>query len=136
MASPSQIKTYLAYWFQLGKRVILPQQDRELLPQSVIKGDRYSSEFETCWQQILANLGNNCYLEGTEQTIEELFLSSWDIISCARCNMPIPMIQSGIQHISCPCYDLPEWPNLDLPSPRTPVDTVARLSKLHARLQK
>lgn len=136
MASQSQIKTYLAHWFQLGKKVLLPQQDRELLPQSVIKSDRYSSEFENCWQQILAIQGKNCYLEGTEQTIEELFSSSWDIVDCARCNMPIPMVQSGIQPMGCPCNDLPEWPNHELPSPRTPINTSEHLNKLRARLQK
>lgn len=136
MASQAQIKTYLAYWFQLGKKVFLPQQGKEILPQSVIKGDRYSPEFENCWQQILASKGKNYYLEGTEQTIEELFSYSWDIVSCARCEMPIPIVESGIQPLCCPCSDLPEWPNLELPSPRTPVNTSDYLSKLHARLQK
>ncbi len=136
MASQSQIKTYLAYWFQLGKKVLIPKQQRALLPQSILEGDRYSQEFEHCWQKILASQGKNCYLEGTNQTLEELFSSSWDIISCARCEMPIPIVESGIQPIECPCSDLPEWPNLELPSPRSPVNTSEHLGKLRNRLQK
>lgn len=136
MASQSQIKTYLAYWFQLGKKVLSTQQGQELFPQSVIKGDRYSQEFENCWQQIISSQGQNYYLEGTNQTIKQLLSPSWNIISCSRCNLPIPIVESGIQSIECPCNDLPGWPNFELPSPRTPVNTSARLSKLRDRLQK
>lgn len=136
MASQSQIKTYLAYWFQLGKKVLLPQQGKELLPRSIIRGNGYSLEFENCWQKILASQGKNCYLEGTDQTIEELLSSSWNVISCARCEMPIPMVEMGIQPLGCPCNNVPEWPNFDIPSPRLPVNTSEHLNKLRSRLQK
>jgi hypothetical protein len=54
MASEQQIKRYLAYWLQLGKKVVIRNGDLTLQPQSVIAGDRYSDEFESIWQQILS----------------------------------------------------------------------------------
>ena len=136
MASQSQIKTYLAYWFQLGKQVFLSKENRKLLPQPVIEGDRYSPEFEDCWQTIIVNNGKDCYLQGTEQSIEELLTPAWNITACARCNMPVPTIELGIQPTACPCNDLPEWPNAELPQPRSPISTIVHLSKIKARLQK
>lgn len=136
MASPTEIKTYLAYWFQLGKKVCLPKEDGELLPQPVIRGDRYSPEFEDCWQKIIVNQGKDCYLEGTGQTIEELLTPTWTITSCARCDMPVPLVELGLQSLVCPCHDLSGWPNAELPQPRSPVSNVIRLSKIHTRLQK
>ncbi|MDJ0687096.1 MAG: hypothetical protein QNJ41_01160 [Xenococcaceae cyanobacterium MO_188.B32] len=136
MASQQQLKTYLAYWFQLGKKVFLSKDGKELLPQPVIRGDRYSQEFEDCWQKIIAHQGQDCYLEGTEQTIEELLSPTWTITSCARCNMPVPMIELGIQPVDCPCNDLDEWPNSEIPQPRSPINTVVHLSKIQSRLQR
>ena len=136
MASQLQVKTYLAYWFQLGKKVLLPKEGGELSPKSVIRGDRYSQEFEDCWQKIIAHQGKDYYLEGTHQTIEQLLTPAWTITSCARCSMPVPMIELGIQSVDCPCNDLPEWPNSEIPQPRSPINTVGHLSKIQARLQK
>jgi len=53
MASPEQVKSYLAHWFQLGKKVRTDNAKEEFFPRSVIQGDRYSPEFEQCWEQIL-----------------------------------------------------------------------------------
>ncbi|MGK7877694.1 MAG: hypothetical protein AB4426_31645 [Xenococcaceae cyanobacterium] len=134
MASEQQVKQYLAYWFQLGKKVILHNDQEALLPQRVIEGDRYSLEFERCWQRILRGDSGDCYLEGTEQTIQQLLTPSWDIEPCARCDMPVPMIDLGIQSPNCTCNDLPTWPNKELPAPRSPVDTQKRLSEIRERL--
>ena len=136
MASQIQLKTYLAYWFQLGKKVLLSKDGGELLPQPVIRGDRYSQEFEDCWQKIMVNRGKDCYLEGTEQTIEELLTPAWTVTSCSRCDMPVPIVELGIQPMACPCSDLPDWPNSEIPQPRSPVNTVVHLSKIQTRLQK
>jgi hypothetical protein len=135
MASHENVKQYLAYWFQLGKKVVLRNGQETLLPKSIIEGDRYSKEFESCWQRILASRAT-CYLEGTEQTIEQLFSPLWDINPCARCGMPVPAIQLGIQPNSCPCHDLPNWPNSELPSPRDPIDSSARLNRIKERLNR
>ena len=46
MASEQQVKRYICYWFQLGKRIIMNNGALTLLPQRVIEGERYSQEFE------------------------------------------------------------------------------------------
>ncbi|MBF2047998.1 MAG: hypothetical protein IGS54_11645 [Elainella sp. C42_A2020_010] len=135
MASPEQVKQYLAYWFQLGKPLIFDQGE-SVLPQPVVEGDHYSPEFEACWQRILASGGSNCYLDGTIQTIGELLSEKWEMAGCARCGMPVPMLSLGVQSGPCPCFDLPTWPNLDLPLPRLPVDSRSHLEQIRARLSR
>lgn len=132
MASQDQVKRYLAYWLQLGKSLVLNQG--ETLQPKPIEGDHYSSEFEACWQRILSVGGENCYLEGTLQTISDLLSQAWDITDCARCAMPVPMVSVGLQSNSCPCSDLPTWPNTELPLPRMPVDSRGQLDQIRQRL--
>lgn len=136
MASQDQVKRYLAYWFQLGKPLVFSRENKAILPQPVIQGDRYSTEFEVCWQQIMQSGGEDCYLEGTLQTVDQLFSATWEITSCARCDMPVPTVSLGVQPAECPCIDLPSWPNLDLPQPRSPVDSHAQLNQIRDRLLK
>lgn len=135
MASSSQVRQYLAYWFQLGKPVVVNHGQEKLLPNPVIQGDRYSPDFEACWQQILTVGCDKCHLDGTVQSIGELLDSSWEITPCARCDMPVPTISLGMQPAVCPCFDLPSWPNADLPHPRSPVDSQAQLSVIRDRLK-
>lgn len=130
-----QVKRYLAYWFQLGKRVVSGDGSEALLPQPVFESDRYSPEFERCWQHILESEKKNFYLEGTEQSIRELLSPLWEVASCARCEMPVPIKKLGAQSLSCPCSDLPDWPNTELPQPRSPVDSRTHLNRLRDRLQ-
>ncbi|MDX2100406.1 MAG: hypothetical protein SFW36_21735 [Leptolyngbyaceae cyanobacterium bins.59] len=134
MASQHQIRQYLAYWFQLGKRVMIRNGNVALLPQPVIEGDRYSKAFEQCWEQIQATNAGDCYLEGTSQTIAQLLTPGWDILPCSRCSMPIPMPNIGLRSLDCPCSDLPQWPNTEIPAPRGPVSTQARLLEIRDRL--
>ncbi|HIK57181.1 MAG TPA: hypothetical protein IGS37_18710 [Synechococcales cyanobacterium M55_K2018_004] len=133
MASPNQVREYLAYWFQLGKPVVFPQ-GQEVLPQPVYQGDRYSPAFEDCWQKLQQPDGQNAYLAGTNQTIGALLSSAWDITPCARCNMPVPMLDLGMRTSNCPCNDLPNWPDNNLPAPRSPVSSQDRLSVIRDRL--
>lgn len=133
MASPDQVKQYLAYWFQLGKRLIFVK-GQAILPQPVIEGDHYSAEFEACWQQALASGGKDCHLDGTFQTIADLLSENWDLVDCARCGMLVPMLNVGVQSDPCPCFDLPTWPNTDLPKPRLPIDSRVQLDQIRARL--
>lgn len=136
MASPTQVKQYLAYWFQLGKRLMIDNGREVLLPQPIIQGDRYSSEFEACWQRVLQQNGRDCYLEGTSQTLNELLSSTWEISPCVRCQMPVPILSLGAQSSSgCPCFDLPGWPNTVLPQPRMPIDSQTQLNQICNRLQ-
>lgn len=134
MAAPEQVKQYLAYWFQLGKRVQLNGGERTYLPRPVIEGDRYSEAFERCWQEILSPQSGVCYLEGTEQSIDELLTSRWDLASCARCQMPVPVINLGVQPPSCPCSDLENWPSGEVPAPRSPISSSKRLASIRDRL--
>ncbi|NJO43377.1 MAG: hypothetical protein HC769_09295 [Cyanobacteria bacterium CRU_2_1] len=134
MASPNQVKRYLAYWFQLGKPLVVPGQQM-VLPQPVMQGNHYSPEFEACWQQVLESSRKDCYLEGTIQTIAELLSPSWEVTACARCEMPVPMFSLGMQEPDCPCADIPSWPNTELPQPRSPVDSGTQLSQIRDRLR-
>jgi hypothetical protein len=134
MASQDQVRQYLAYWFQLGKKVLIKNGQAALLPQPVIRGDRYSAEFEECWQQIVSPDSKDCYLEGTHQTIAELLSPSWDIDPCARCAMPVPVPNMGMPALTCPCVDLPTWPDTATPQPRSPISTQSQLIQIRDRL--
>jgi hypothetical protein len=136
MASEQQVKRYLAYWFQLGKRVLIRNGDSAVLPESVIAGDRYSDEFESIWQLILSPESGDCYLEGTHERIAELLAPKWIIEPCVRCDMPVPMINIGLPPELCPCNDLPTWPNTEIPTPREPVSSHNRLREIRDRLNK
>lgn len=134
MASTDQVKQYLAFWFQLGKGLVIKNSREIQLPETVVRGDRYSPEFEACWQQVMQSEGENCYLEGTEQTIAQLLSSKWDVTACARCEMPVPILSVGMRSPGCPCEDMPSWPNTELPMPRIPVDSQAQLQHIRDRL--
>jgi hypothetical protein len=135
MASEQQVRQYLAYWFQLGKRVAIGNGREFLLPKPVIAGDRYSDEFEDCWQRVISPDAGDCYLEGTSQTIAELLSPAWQINPCARCSMPVPMATVGMPPLDCPCSDLDNWPDNQALQPRPPVSSQVLLSRLRDRLR-
>lgn len=135
MASEHQVKQYLAYWFQLGKRVMLNGGEESLMPRPVIQGNRYSQEFEDCWQRVKLPESGDCYLEATNQTIAELLSPAWEINPCSRCSMPVPIRSVGVASLDCPCIDVPDWPNTEMPSPRAPIDSQNRLLKIRDRLR-
>lgn len=134
MAEEKEVQQYLAYWFQAGKRIILNGGRQAYKPAIVIQGDRYSDEFQKCWEYVLDKSSGDCFLEGTHQTIQELLSSSWEVTPCARCDMPIPMLVMGVSALGCPCNDIPHWPNSDIPQPRSPINSRDRLSRIHDRL--
>jgi hypothetical protein len=134
MASENQVKKYIAYWFQLGKKVLIRNGSEALLPQPVITGDRYSNEFEECWQKIISPDSPDSYLQGTHETIAQLLTPTWDISPCASCAMPLPLRQVGMPPELCPCNDLKNWPNTEMPQPRSPVSTKSQLSGIRDRL--
>jgi hypothetical protein len=135
MASENQVRQYLAYWFQLGKGVVIRGGADVLLPRPVIAGDRYSQAFEECWQQLIATDSGDCYLEGTSQTIAELLSPAWEINPCSRCSMPVPVRSVGVAALECPCIDIPDWPNTEVPTPRAPVDNQTLLMRIRDRLR-
>ena len=135
MASTAEVKTYLAHWFQLGKKLVWRNGEAELLPQKIIQGDRFSDEFELCWSKIMSVEGKDCYLVGGEATIQELLTPAWIVNQCARCAMPVPMVEAGTQPLDCACSDLENWPNTELPAPRSPVSSQGQLSSISQRLR-
>ena len=135
MASATEVKIYLAHWFQLGKKLVWRNGEAELLPEKIIQGDRFSAEFEECWQKIMSIGGQDCYLVGEKATIQELLSPTWTIDQCARCAMPVPMVEAGITALDCACSDLENWPNLELPTPRSPINSQVQLNNISQRLQ-
>ncbi|MEM6868668.1 MAG: hypothetical protein AAGB19_01915 [Cyanobacteria bacterium P01_F01_bin.3] len=135
MATANQVKNYLAYWFQLGKQVIAQDGRKHYKPESVVEGDHFSAEFETCWCEILQNEGLGCHLEGTDQTINELLSSRWDVANCVRCDMLVPVPEVALSQLLCPCNDISDWPNEELPKPRLPIDSQRCLKAMRERLE-
>lgn len=134
MASELQVRTYLACWFQLGKAVIIPHLHTKLYPDSILQGDRYSQAFEDCWQCLQKLSGQECYLEGTSQTVAELLTGQWEIVPCARCTLPIPLKHGYTTDLTCPCHDLPNWPNNSIPIPHPPINLQQHLELIHQRV--
>lgn len=135
MATHTEVKNYLAYWFQLGKRVVSDDGRLSYGPGRIIQGDRFTPEFEDSWEAILEKEGKSLFLEGTDQTIAELLSPAWDVVSCARCSMPVPIPQVEISAHPCPCNDMDGWPNEEIPKPRLPVSTHNHLYYLKKRMQ-
>jgi len=133
MASAQKVKTYLAYWFQLGKPVVFHNSQAEYLPCPIFQGTEFSPAFERCWQRILQR-ASECYLQGTDETIAALLSDEWDIAACARCPMPRPLPVRQIFTGPCPCSDLPAWPNDEVPSPRMGVSSHDHLDSIRERL--
>lgn len=133
MASISQVRTYLAYWFQLGKPVVFQDSRDECLPAPIFQGQAFSHAFEHCWQRVY-QMPEHCYLQGTDQTIAHLLTEEWDITNCSRCTMPVPMPVKAIAPTSCPCTDLPMWPNNEIPQPRMGVADHSHLDSIRSRL--
>ncbi|MEO1375072.1 MAG: hypothetical protein AAFW70_12275 [Cyanobacteria bacterium J06635_10] len=134
MASKTKVKKYLAYWFQLGKKVFINNGAASLQPQKIVDGESYSEDFEECWQQVISSKSGECYLEGTQQTVAELLSPEWDMVSCSRCDMPVPLRNLGMPPLLCPCNDVLNWPNNELPAPREPVTSQEQLTKIRDRL--
>lgn len=133
MATTEQLKSYIAHWFQLSKPILYRGGERIYLTQPVLEGERYSAAFEGCWQQVHEHAGE-CHLEGTTETIAELLTPKWEILDCSRCQMPVPIRHAGLPPENCPCHDLADWPNTELPLPRLPVNSADQLKNICNRL--
>jgi hypothetical protein len=134
MASIPEVKQYLAHWFQLGKKVYIRNGDIALLPSRIFHHMNYSPEFDRCWDLLVADRSGDCYLEGTNQTIAQLLSPMWELVDCARCNMPIPLLIAGIAAENCPCVNLPNWPNTEIPAPISHVAVRSKLVDMQDRL--
>lgn len=134
MASAQQVREYLAYWFQLGKPMVLDNGRSECLPQPIFSQGRFSHAFEDCWQHILDCCGQGCYVKGTNVTVAMMLTSAWEIEGCPRCPMPVLMPTAGIGFDPCPCHDVPSWPNDEIPVPRLGIKDEEHLDRLRSRL--
>jgi hypothetical protein len=135
MASPTNVRAYLAHWFQLGKPLVFEHQSTTCLPVPVFNQGEYSPTFEACWQQVERCDGKDCHLLGTDQSIAELLSPAWDIEACARCFLPVPLPVRTTALPLCPCSDMPQWPNDDVPLPRLAVNTQEHLGSIRDHLQ-
>lgn len=133
MASVSQVRAYLAYWFQLGKPVVFHRSQTHYLPCPIFRGHDFSHEFEHCWQRV-AEHPADYHLKGTDQTVADLLTEDWDITGCARCTMPVPMPINAVATSPCPCHDVPAWPNHDVPLPRIRTSDSHHLANICTRL--
>ncbi len=133
MALEIDVKKYVACWMQLGTKVWLRNGQPAQVAQ-VIQGGRYTPEFETLWSNVREQTTGDAYLSGTEITLQELMSNNWDIVQCARCTMPVAMQIAGVQSLGCPCQELVNWPNTDLPCPRPPVNDFDKLKGIQSRL--
>jgi hypothetical protein len=134
MASSIEVKQYLAHWFQLGKKVYAHNGDLALLPSQIFNSTDYSREFEQCWELITSDRSGDCYLEDTTQTIDDLLTPQWDLVNCVRCSMLVPLQVVGMPPETCPCINLPTWPNHEIPLPKLPGAVNSKLADIQDRL--
>ncbi|MEN9224725.1 MAG: hypothetical protein Q6L60_09360 [Thermostichus sp. HHBFW_bins_43] len=139
MAAPSQVKAYVACWLQLGKGVVCehPGGSERIQPRSVLGLGSLSQEFQHSWQCMSADPWR-CYLEGTHESLGQLLSPAWEIGSCGRCGLPVPLPATTATAIGpCPCSDLKVWPNSATLPPRVHNEQfveVAGLAPLQQRL--
>lgn len=133
MAAASEVKQYLALWFQLGKGAVDHRSGEVFRVGQILRGDRYSSEFERCWQHI-ADEPAQFSLEGSRRSIAELLSNVWELKTCPRCVLPIPMSVYGSEAGPCECAEVSQWPNSELPPPHLPVSDRVQLYSLCSRL--
>jgi hypothetical protein len=134
MAPQIDVKNYVACWMQLGTKLWLHGGQNVCQVQQVLNGERYSDEFEHCWSQVLETTAGDCYLDGSTVTLAELMGQTWEIVDCARCNMPVALPSAGLPPSGCPCQGLDNWPNTEVPCPRPPIRTLDHLRTLQHRL--
>jgi hypothetical protein len=142
MASSEKVKTYLAYWLQLGQgiRMLGPEGGygaQLVRPGSVLADGQYSDSFEALWQKLQQpEIASQAHLWGTEQTIAQLLSSSWEIGTCSLCRLPVPLTTAGlpINSSSCPCSEIKPPPNLELCPPREPINSQVMLKQMCDRL--
>ncbi|MEM7579416.1 MAG: hypothetical protein ACFB02_16255 [Mastigocoleus sp.] len=134
MASKNDVQKYLAAWFQLGKAVVVSKGGEKLLPHPIFQGDNYSKQFQECWQKITSPELVDCYLEGTDTTISELLTPAWEVNPCARCEMPVTIKNFSTSESNCVCSDLENWPDTDLPAPRSQMSSLEKLRNITERL--
>jgi hypothetical protein len=138
MASSEQVKRYIASWLQLGRTIAIDNSSGTvtLSANKVVEGDKYTREFESIWQQVSGLNSQNSYLEGTSEPIAQLLTPRWEIVPCSVCNMLVTAPQVGIKIATCPCHDLPSWPDNSVPVPTGAINSQVTLQEIRDRLLK
>jgi hypothetical protein len=136
MASSEQVRQYIASWLQLDKKILVDLSSGTLIlsTNKVVEGDKYTQEFESIWQQVSILSPQNSYLEGTTEPIAQLLTPAWEIIPCSLCNILVAIPQVGTKVSSCPCHDLPNWPNNNIPVPTGAINSQLGLQEICRRL--
>ncbi|NJK35190.1 MAG: hypothetical protein HC919_09650 [Oscillatoriales cyanobacterium SM2_2_1] len=134
MASATQVKEYLCQWLQLGHHLCFDatnSADLQCLScRHVVHGERYSQEFESLWQRILA-APQRAHLQGGAETFADLLRPEVELSLCPRCDLLTPCQSLGVRHATaCPCeeHHLPFDPNGVMP--RSPIQTRTYLSRI------
>jgi hypothetical protein len=136
MTNYDAVKKYFAQWLQMGKKVFIKKQNKFVGIKHVIRGEFYSNEFEDLWAEISDPRSGDVYLEGTDESVQDLLAPEWEIVDCARCGTSIPCLSMGPRDAQiCPCHDLISLPNLETIAPREPVITAKHLSSIMSRLK-
>ena len=135
MSNYDAVKKYFAQWLQMGKKVFIQSQNKLVGVKCVVRGESYTNEFEQLWAEISDPRSGDVYLDGTDESIQELLSPKWEVVSCVRCEMPIPIGMGPQAAQICPCNDLGCYPNLEAIAPREPVITAKHLSSIMSRLK-
>ncbi len=135
MSNYDAVKKYFAQWLQMGKKVFMKNQNKLVGMNCVVRGESYTNEFEQLWAEISDPRSGDVYLEGTDESVQELLSPKWEVIACARCAMPVPIGMGPQVAQICPCDDLGCSPNLEAIAPREPVITAKHLTRIMSRLK-
>ncbi|NKB18516.1 MAG: hypothetical protein HC770_11595 [Pseudanabaena sp. CRU_2_10] len=119
----------------MGKKVFIQSQNKLVGVKCVVRGESYTNEFEQLWAEISDPRSGDVYLDGTDESIQELLSPKWEVVSCARCEMPIPIGMGPQAAQICPCNNFGCYPNLEAIAPREPVITAKHLSSIMSRLK-
>lgn len=134
MATEEEVKSYLAYWFQVGKNVEIGTNREKKNVNKIfsLSSNEYSQEFNSLWEKIVEE-ADTSFLEDTSFSIKKLLSSEIEIVACSVCNA---IVASGIffTNNSCICSNIPLWPNLDIPQPKKLLDSNCALLKIVQKL--
>ena len=79
-----------------------------LCPLPIFNGDRYSSQFEDCWQKILDPESGDCYLEGTTmfgrfliENTRSLQIPCYTVLSKISWNLFCAQMYYYVRDITC-----------------------------------
>ena len=104
-----RLMSYVAYYVSRGKTVISPLSGSLAFEKSVYQYWGYHRDFEDFWEQLQQRRDfRELYLEGDVYGFGEFLDGSCTVGECARCNLPIPMLEGH-------AYDVPNCTLCEIP---------------------